>query len=105
MIKINAGSMIAFLLGLAMPDIKSDNAATTSLWKFIISFPAIIALLQSCLMLIVFYHETPKYYIMRNKPELAKKALKRIYTENTEVDTILNKLVKEITIASDVILL
>jgi MFS family permease len=79
--------MLANILGFVVPySVTRDNEPnpaieTDQTWRFVFIFPAVLALIQSLLVLLVFRYDTPKYYKQNGKAAMVDKVEEFIYSE------------------------
>lgn len=95
---VTAGIMAAYFMGFAAPyeflkgvdpDTGDRNGAvyTTQSWRIVFIIPAGIAIIQSLLVLFVFRHDTPKYYLQNEKEKEVESVEALIYIEkDTEIN-------------------
>ena len=80
------GAMISIVLGLVLP--RDDNAkdlATTEMWRLIFGFPIVLSTIVLLGFLIVFRHDSPKYYLSINDEKMARFAIRKFY--NTKIQS------------------
>jgi len=64
----------------------------TQYWRFMLGFPIIIAIIQTLLLIFVFYYETPKFLYLRKKNNTCDKALSKIYAAEEDINRVMSKL-------------
>ena len=77
---VTLGILVAALIGLGLPGKLEDVTENDIMWRLLIGFPVIIAVLQSLAFLICFRYDTPQKYIERGQRDTAAKALRMVYT-------------------------
>ena len=88
-IQITIGFIFAYSLGFLVPykynkdDVEiNEEIYTSTIWKFIFLFPAIIAAIQLVLLTCIFKYDSPKFYNLNRMPNLEIEALRLITSEN-----------------------
>lgn len=85
--------VITYLIGSILPkEGDPEELRKTFGWRLGMGIPAIIAIIQSLLLLFVFKYESPAHYSAKGQWANAKDALKRIYNDEDEIEKIVSEL-------------
>lgn len=79
---INIGILIAFLMGLRLPEESDDYDTTDQWWKFVFLFPIITCMIRMVLLLFVFRFDTPFNSKKRGKEQEMLFVLEKIYKKS-----------------------
>lgn len=74
------GTLLGYLLGLLVPLKEDSDAMTSQMWRVVLAAPAIISLLQLCLLTFIFTYETPKFYQNQGDMENYELIMNNIFT-------------------------
>ena len=77
---ICTGILVSYLLGLNIPT--GHHNPTSQWWRFMLGVPIIAPILRLARLLLTYNFETPRYLMVTNQDEEAKKALGRIYSSS-----------------------
>ena len=82
---VRVGALLVFTLGFGTPESVSDKESS-SYWRWMFLLPAVVAVLQSVLLLTKFKFETPQFSLFVNNDEhAAREVLSKCYiTDCTE---------------------
>mmetsp|Transcript_17677 Transcript_17677/g.15591 ORF Transcript_17677/g.15591 Transcript_17677/m.15591 type:complete len:207 (+) Transcript_17677:416-1036(+) len=87
---VTFGIMIAYFLGFTAPvkyvqfkgESLNPQILTTQSWRIVFIVPAILAIIQSLLLIFIFKYDTPKYYKQQGRRDMIKTVNKAIYTRS-----------------------
>lgn len=97
---ITGGTLIAFLMGLGVGELESEEVETYSTqhyWKAVFAIPILISVLQAFLLVVIFPYETPEVLKERNEVESLEYLMRRIYQQ----DEVVRKRIKDIRVGSN----
>ena len=83
------GFPISYLLGAFLPD-EPDEMAEDEMWRIIYGAPALLAIAQILLFLLVFKHEPVAYNVALRNEEDAKALLRKVYKKTDNFDALIN---------------
>ena len=70
--------VISSAIGMCLPDLTNEEARSYYLWRISYATPLLLSFIQVILMLTVYRHESPYFYIYKNDEENAKIALQKL---------------------------
>ncbi len=92
-ILFRCGFLLAYIAGAGLPSKDADiDFSENHYWQFMLMIPAIITLIQTAILFIVYTRETPKFLYQMGAAECSKEALEKVYTDSKKVDEIVKTL-------------
>jgi MFS family permease len=86
------GVLFSILLQLLIPS-SLDTQETNSIWKVLLALPILAPIIRTFNLLVFFKHDTPFFYISKNKNEKAKEVLNKI--QKGDVSTTTQEIIAE----------
>ena len=85
--------VISSAIGMGLPDLTNEEARSYYLWRISYAAPLLLSFIQVILILTIYRHESPFFYIYKNDEENAKIALQKLYSDNNEIDEVYKDLI------------
>eukprot|EP00826_Nyctotherus_ovalis_P057872 TRINITY_DN7927_c0_g1_i1.p2 TRINITY_DN7927_c0_g1~~TRINITY_DN7927_c0_g1_i1.p2 ORF type:complete len:117 (-),score=24.59 TRINITY_DN7927_c0_g1_i1:903-1253(-) len=82
-----------FLLCLAFPSGSSGELSGSCSWRLVMALPSALSALQIVLILFVFKHDSPHYYVLKGMDDQAMELLQIIYIDRNDAIAQYQKLI------------
>jgi len=84
------GVLVGFCLGLNTTALKTSG---DSWWRLMLCFPSSVGIINCIFFFLIYKYETPKFLVInKDDPETARTALTFIYSDESDVELLLNNL-------------